>query len=72
MCPASPALEDGVPACRQAGRGTIEKRRPYREAPPFRAGSFTPGDDAEGRLPLTLRRKKATQISKNALLPNPR
>jgi len=21
-CPASPALQDGVPACRQAGRGT--------------------------------------------------
>jgi hypothetical protein len=24
-CPASPALEGGVPACRQAGRGTKKK-----------------------------------------------
>jgi len=33
-CSASPALKDGV-------KGHNVKRTPYREAPPFRAGSFT-------------------------------
>jgi hypothetical protein len=37
-CPASPTLWGEVPAYRQAGRGTLSKKVPFREAP-FRAGA---------------------------------
>ena len=53
-CPSSPALLGGVPAYRQAGRDTLSKKLPFREAPPS-GGSFIP----EGKKPETLHRDKS-------------
>jgi len=51
---------------------TSHSRATYAQTPRLSWGQTAPGDDAEGQLFFSLKSEKATQISKNALPPNPR